>query len=79
MFADSPYRAISNRIRYYGLQIAFTEPLQIEGIVSQGDPDNVDNFANAYSVQYKHPDTDAWLDVLDEEGNTAVSINRVIT
>ena len=47
------------------------EPVDIVGIITQGDPENDDNYADTYQVKYTL-DNETWLFITDPEGNPVV-------
>ena len=53
-------------------QIMFDEPLQVESITTQGDPENRDNFVPSYTVQFTR-DNVVWIGITDDEENIVVS------
>ena len=54
------------------VQIQFAEPLQIEAIITQGDPSDDKNFVPTYTVKYTQ-DNVTWLDVVDTNQDVVVS------
>ena len=54
-------------------QIELPIPIQIEGIVTKGDPNTPEEFTDSYRVSYT-PDGETWYNITDEEGNPVVSV-----
>ena len=50
----------------------------MEAIITQGDPENPDNYVDTYTVQYTD-DKETWLNVTNDEGDPVVSTLKLLS